>query len=53
MRYGSYAMLQRRMIPFSHDVIEEERLVDEYEAVLMSRIDDNVLRKIFSGLIKQ
>jgi hypothetical protein len=36
-----------------HDVIEEERLVDEYEAALMSRIDDNVLRKIFSGLIKQ
>lgn len=38
---------------FSHDVIEEERLVDEYEAVLMSRVNDNVLRKIFSGLIKQ
>lgn len=37
----------------SHDVIEEERLVDEYEAVLMSRINDDMLRKIFSGLIKQ
>ena len=37
----------------SHDVIEEDRLVDEYEAILMSRVDDNALRKIFSGLVKQ
>jgi hypothetical protein len=37
----------------SHDALEEERLLDEYEAALMSRIDDDMLRKIFSGLIKQ
>lgn len=37
----------------SNDVFEEEPLVDEYEAAVMSRIDDNILRKIFSGLIKE
>jgi len=36
-----------------HDVIEEERLLDEYETTLMSRIDDDMLRKIFPGLIKR
>jgi len=34
------------------DLPEEEPFVDEYEAALMSRIDDSILRKIFSGLIK-
>jgi putative component of toxin-antitoxin plasmid stabilization module len=34
-------------------VLEEESFVDEYETALMSRIDDNILRKIFSGLTKQ
>jgi len=37
----------------SHDGFEEDPSVDEYETSLMSRIDDNILRKIFSGLIKQ
>lgn len=38
----------------SHDAPDEARLVDEYEAAIMSRInDDNVLRKIFSGLIRR
>ena len=36
-----------------HDLLEEEPLIDEYEAALMSRIDDSILRKIFSGLAKQ
>ena len=31
----------------------EEPVVDEYEAALMSRIDDSILRKVFSGLINQ
>lgn len=35
------------------DGLEEEPAVDEYEAALMSRIDDRILRKIFSGLIYQ
>ena len=35
----------------SHDVLEEEPFVDEYEAAIMSRIDDSILRKIFLGLI--
>jgi hypothetical protein len=38
----------------SHDAPDEACLVDEYEAAIMSRInDDNVLRKIFSGLIRR
>jgi len=37
----------------SDDVLEEESLVDEYEIALMSKIDDDILRKIFSGLVKQ
>ena len=37
----------------SDDVLEEEPLADEYETALVSRIDDNILRKIFSGLVKQ
>jgi hypothetical protein len=37
----------------SDDVLEEEPLADEYETALMSRIEDNILRKIFSGLVKQ
>lgn len=32
-------------------VSDEDRFVSEYEASLMNRIDDAVLRKIFSGLI--
>ena len=39
--------------PVPPDVLEEERILAEYDADLMSRIDDNILRKIFSGLIKQ
>jgi hypothetical protein len=40
--------------PPSHDMSDEARLVDEYEVSIMSKInDDNVLRKIFSGLTKQ
>jgi hypothetical protein len=35
------------------DVLEEERILAEYDADLMSRTDDNMLRKIFSGLVKQ
>jgi len=37
----------------SGDVLEEEPFVDEYEAALMSRVNDDVLRSIFSGLIKR
>jgi hypothetical protein len=37
----------------SDDVLEEEPFVDKYEAAIMSRIDDSILRKIFSGLAKQ
>lgn len=38
----------RREIP--EDVLREERLLAEYEAALVSRLDDAVLRKIFAGL---
>ena len=37
----------------SDELLEEEPFFDEYETALMSRIDNNILRKIFSGLIKQ
>jgi len=36
----------------SPDRLKEESLFDEYEANLMSRINEDVLKKIFSGLIK-
>jgi hypothetical protein len=32
------------------DVVKEQRVLEEAEAELMSRIDDNVLRKVFQGL---
>jgi hypothetical protein len=35
------------------DVPEEEPFMDEYEAALMNRITDDVLRKIFSGFTKR
>ncbi len=35
------------------DGLDEKSRVDEYEAAIMSRIDDRLLRKIFSGLISQ
>jgi len=36
-----------------HNLLEEESLVGEYDTALMRRIDDSILRKIFSGLAKQ
>jgi hypothetical protein len=36
-----------------HDVVEEGRLLDEYGTALTGRIDDDMLRKIFPGLIKR
>lgn len=32
------------------DVLREQRMLEEYEAALLSRIDDSMLREIFSGL---
>jgi hypothetical protein len=32
------------------DVLAEQSMIDEYEALLMSRINDEILRKIFFGL---
>ncbi len=37
-------------VSLPQDVLQEQRLLDEYEAALLSRIDDSVLREIFSGL---
>ena len=34
------------------DEIAEECRTDEYEEQLMGRIDDKILRKIFSGLMR-
>ena len=39
--------------PASGSGLKREPPDDEYEADLMSRIDDRVLRKVFSGLLKQ
>lgn len=35
------------------DVLAEQRMLDEHESMLMSRIDDEVLRKIFPGLCQK
>ena len=34
------------------DVIEERKFIEAYEAMLMSKIDDDVLCKVFTGLCK-
>jgi hypothetical protein len=35
------------------DVLEERKFVEAYEAALMSKIDDDVLYKVFPGLCKR
>jgi len=32
------------------DVLAEQRMLEEHESMLMRRIDDDILRKVFSGL---
>jgi hypothetical protein len=42
----------RPVEPASHkQVSEEDRFAEEYEASLTGRLDDTVLRKVFSGLV--
>lgn len=38
-----------------HDdaVIDEDRFADEYEEVLLSRVNDALLRQVFSGLVNR
>ena len=54
---GNAAEIVSKLVPadtsIPEDVLLEQRMIDENEASLMSRIDDNVLRKIFSGLCQK
>jgi hypothetical protein len=48
----THALRIIRDVPVPGDECEEKLGKDEYEARLMSRIDDKVLRKVFSGFIE-
>ncbi|HXY53533.1 MAG TPA: hypothetical protein VEM40_02550 [Nitrospirota bacterium] len=36
-----------------NDALNDQRMFEEYESSIMSRVDDAVLRKVFSGLCQQ